>query len=175
MIILMLAIQFLATPIPLGSRLMAPEERPAALQSLIDGVAHPTAKEKAHVVRILVRMSEDEDNELKTKIYAIRALGTLKSAVPALLKRIPGPFVSEEQRALAIESARALARFAPPSVVAPWLAHPDPEFRGIAARLGGSSETLCKLIQNDPWPMVRRMAVQGLSATSNPQRCLGDA
>lgn len=175
MIILMVAIQFLATPIPLGSRLMAPEERPAALKNLIDGIANPTAKEKAQVVRILVRMSGDEDNDVNTKIYAIRALGTLKSGVPALLNRIPGAFVSEEERALAIESARALVKFAPPSVMAPWLAHPDPELRGIAASLGGSSETLCKLIQNDPWPMVRRSAVRGLSATSNPQLCLGAA
>ena len=175
MIILMVAIQFLATPIPLGSRLMAPEERQAVLRSLIDGVANPAAKEKAHVVRILVRMSKDEDNDLHTKIYAIRALGTLKSGVPTLLERILGPFVSEEERALGIESARALARFAPPSVMAQWLVHPEPELRSIAARLGGSSETLCKLIQNDPWPMVRRTAVQGLSATSNPQLCLGAA
>ena len=172
MIILMMTIQLLASPVPLSSRLNAPEERPIAMQGLITRTIMPNPQERADVIQVLTTILHTTEESLTDKIYAIRALGALETGTSSLVAHIQGPFANEGRRVLGIEASKSLARFAPTTTMAKWLHHTDPEIRGVVARLGGSPEQLCALIKSDPWPSVRRSAVYGMSATADPHRCV---
>ena len=172
MIIFMITIQLLASPTPLSSRLNALEERPSAMRGLITRAIIPKPAEYSAVVQVLQNIIQSPDETLGDKIYAIRALGTLESGNTVLASYIPAHFEDESARVLGIESAQALAKFAPPNIMASWLTHTDPEIRAIAARVGGNAEVLCERLKSDPWPIVRRAAVLGLSASSEPSRCI---
>ena len=153
----------LANPTPLTSQLKAPEARTQALQRLITTAEVPKASERGAVDLALRQILRDTALDVSTRIYSIRAMGTLASNAPILFEHIKHTATSEPHRVLGVESAKALARFAPPKALVQLLGHTEPEIRSIAARIGGPNEILCTLASADPWPVVRESAVYGLS------------
>ena len=136
----------LANPVPFTSRLKAPEARPIALKSIIDGTHVVESKNRSRVEQILINIVQDRLN-FDEQVYAVRALGKLEMGVPLLLDVIVGPFATERKRALAIEATRALTGFAPPKSLSMHLGHAEPEIRALVARTGGPTPILCALLE----------------------------
>ena len=162
----------LANPTPLTSQLKAPEARVQALQSLIATADIPKAGERSAVNLALRQILRDVELDLTTRVYSIRAMGSLASNAPLLFEHIEQTGTSEIHRVLGLESAKALARFAPPKALIKLLGHTEPEIRSTAARTGGPKEILCTLASADPWPFVRESAVYGLSASIDGLDCI---
>ena len=162
----------LANPTPLTSQLKAPEARTQALQRLITTAEVPKASERGAVDLALRQILRDTALDVSTRIYSIRAMGTLASNAPILFEHIKHTATSETHRVLGVESAKALARFAPPKALVQLLGHTEPEIRSIAARIGGPNEILCTLASADPWPVVRESAVYGLSVGAGGVKCI---
>lgn len=162
----------LANPTPLTSQLGAPEARLTALREIIEGTQVPGKGERGAVDLVLRQILGNPNLELAVRIYAVRAMGSLASNVSTLFKHLDQPLNTEPKRVIALESARALAQFAPPKALLKLLAHTEPEIRAIAARIGGSKEILCTLASSDPWPMVRESAIYGLSTSTKGVGCI---
>lgn len=172
MLALLLSVFLLQSPTSLTSQLNSSEARTSALEGLIDGRYIPKKGERVSIDLALREILANQQLPLSTRIYAIRAMGTVHSNAQTLMNQLNQASDNEVNRVLSIEAARALARFAPPAALSQLLSHTDPAVRAIAAKTGGPTSMLCKLASNDPWHIVREAAVFGLSTRQDGIPCI---
>jgi HEAT repeat protein len=164
---LWLLVALLATPTP-----SSPPTN--ALHGLagLDAVALQAAR-KSGLAQLGLEVALDPKQPFEDRVLGIRAVALLRGPADALAQLI-GPDTSPEGVALAREAARTLAILGRTAQLSGALQHADPEIRARAAALGVGGPLLCAAL-NDPWPMVRRAAAQGLGAQPAHAACLATA
>jgi HEAT repeat protein len=115
----------------------------------------------------------DENISLKERIIAVRALSHLQARQGAThLASVLRLETTPEGVALAREAARALYQLGARQHLIPGLGSVDPEVRAYAARSGAGGPALCAVLTQDPWPMVRAAAAEGVVLEAQAAKCL---
>ncbi len=165
----------LLNPAVLQRALQHPEGQEAALRKILSLSGPELQRTRAaRLGSLLLAIALDEGAPHARRVQALRAMALLKSkgAAVALSPLLKGQ--SPEAISLARELARTWRRLKMKAPLSAAIGHIDPEVRAQAAALGAGGEKLCQLLKEDPWPMVRRAAAQGIKDPSCLKKAFKD-
>ncbi|MEE2787452.1 MAG: HEAT repeat domain-containing protein [Myxococcota bacterium] len=121
----------------------------------------------------LVRLVENQSLPVRERIMAARAIARLNARqVSDRLGPLLGRVETPESTAVAREVAQTLYQLGARQTLRAGLGSRDPEVRRFAAQSGAGGLALCALLRDDPWPMVRTAAAQGLGLEPRASSCL---
>ncbi|MBV71180.1 MAG: hypothetical protein CMH52_07490 [Myxococcales bacterium] len=150
------------------------EARQGAIEQLFSlNRAQVDAAKKSRIPAQLVIIASNPNHATSERILAIRAtkhLGSNQHAVALfpLINRVETPV----DIAVGREIAGLLYSFGAVPLLARAIDHPDPEVRIWAAKSGSARDVLCRHLNQDPWPLVRAAAAEGLAVHPDLAPCL---
>ena len=151
----------------------------------LDGRAMASARRSQALIEAVGRVLDNPTLPIAHRILAARTLARLKAGAPVLARQLDRGQATAESTALAREVAVALRQLNTEEGSAALLgalSHRDPEVRAVASASALSPdapaaevEAVCERLLQDPWPVVRARAAEGLRAQRAGARCLVEA
>ena len=167
---------FIFDPAATERALTNPQGRDAALSQLMSLNPSQRARvSQTDLTRAIGALANDKAASIRHRVKAIRVIALLGEGAGSLVDLVTQTD-SPESTAVAREAARALRQLGMAGALRTAVTSPDPEIRASAAAAGaGTPEVLCMLLKDDPWPIVRVAAAQGLVQHPEAAVCLKQA